>query len=322
MRALAWLLVVAALGVSPSALADGGGRATDLAHGFGSLWTTSPGAIVRLDARTGRMAAKLGAGPAPLSAITTGAGAVWGLLPWTVLRVDPRSGALRRFHVPGPAYAFAIGFGKVWVARYDDGTLYALDPASGEIVRAVAGIPSAVEAVSVGRGSVWVVSVGPWRRGPGGTLVPRGPGTLSRISPTSGKILARIRVGRGAGAVAVGTRTVWVANFRGVGSDSSLSRIDLRTNHVAATIRLPARPVAVEAGAGFVWTVIGADAAGRIVRVDPRTNRTVVRRVPRSWVPSAVAVFRGRVWVASGGSATVTRFNPRTLASQTFSIPR
>jgi streptogramin lyase len=235
-------------------------------------------------------------------------------------RVDPATGNVRRFGIPGPAYAFAVGFGRVWVAGYEDGRLLGIDPSTGRILSTTNGLPVATEAIAVGRDSLWIASVGPWRKGRGGTMVPLGRGTLTQISP-DGTIRARIAVGRGAGAVTVGARTVWVANFRGVGADTSLSRVDQRTNRLAATIRMRGRPVAVATGLGFAWAVTG-ESRGRVVRVDPRTNRTMARTVPGSWALSAIVVFRGRVWVASEGSATVTRLDPRTLASRSIRVAR
>ncbi len=64
------------------------------------------------------------------------------------------------------------------------------------------------------------------------------------------------------------------------------------TPHVAATIPVGGRPVAVAAGFGLVWVV--DQAGGTVERIDPRTNTVAV----------------GSVWVANVADSTVTRIEP------------
>jgi YVTN family beta-propeller protein len=95
----------------------------------------------------------------------------------------------------------------------------------------------------------------------------------------------------------------------------------------AAVIPLPgAGPMAV--AHGLLWVL---DAAGRVVRIDPRTNRVVGKplRVPAD--AAAIAVAQGTLWVArvadgdlgAPGKDWVTRIDPasgRTMA--TVTVPR
>ena len=311
--AIALVLAVAvAAAAAAVARADGGGRATGLATAAGKVWTTVRGGILPLDPRTGRIV-----GPAratgPLGELTSG-DQLWGLRPWTLVRIDLRRHAVSEFHIHGPAYAFAAGFGSVWVANIRDGTLARIDVRSGRTVATIRGIGREAESVAVGFGSVWVSSVGPWRKGRGGVMVPVGRGTVTRVDPGRNAIVGRIRVGRGAAAVATGEAGVWVANSRGIRPDDTVSRIDPRTNRLTATIAVPHGASGVAAGAGAAWVVEWPrGGGGYLTRIDAATNRARTTRLRPSWIPGAVLVSGGRIWVADEGTATVLRIDPRTL---------
>jgi DNA-binding beta-propeller fold protein YncE len=316
-RAAFFVLVLAvAAALAEHARADGGGGATDLATASGKVWTTVPGGVVPIAPRTGRIAGSP-VSTGPLRRIAGGGNALWGLRPWTLVRIDPGTGAVRPTAIHGPAYALAAAFGSVWIPSYEDGRLTRVDARTGHVVASIAGVGNAAEAIAAGFGSVWVASVGPWRKGRGGVMVPYGPGSVTRIDPTTNRVVARIGAGRGAGAIAVGEGAVWVASFRGVGADNTVTRIDPRTNRVVATVRPGGRPAAIGAGAGYAW-VVGDEL---LVRIDPKTNR-VRRRSTANREPSAVTIFSGAVWVANSGASTVSRIDPRTLAVATVGIPR
>ena len=84
------------------------------------------------------------------------------------------------------------------------------------------------DALAVGDGSVWVAN----------SL----DGTVSRIDPHNGAVIATIAVGEGPAAIATGTGGVWVANqFAG-----TVSRIDPATDTVARTITAPIRQTRVD----------------------------------------------------------------------------
>jgi DNA-binding beta-propeller fold protein YncE len=74
--------------------------------------------------------------------------------------------------------------------------------------------------------------------------------TLARIDPKSTRIVARIPVGRGAAAVAVGEGAVWVADSL----TQTLSKIDPRTNKVTS-VPIGVIPIDIAVGAGGVWVV-------------------------------------------------------------------
>lgn len=262
--------------LAPAAGADGGGRAEDVAVGSGRVWTTLDNRVVAVDPATGRIEAP---------AIHTGGyGAGLAVDGRTLWRLQPHS-----------LVAASVSTRRV---RFRTRLRAAHSP----------------QAVAVGGGSVWLASIGPWHAGKGGVLVPDGPGIVLRIDPVSGAVRARVRIGRGPQAIAVGDGSVWVLNGRGLGADDTLDRIDLQTNHVVASMPVPHWSTSVAVGRRCVWVVSEPQSAGGVVtRIDARTNRPVTRRIPRSWIPAAVVLAAGSVWIADPGVAQLIRVDPRTL---------
>ena len=125
-------------------------------------------------------------------------------------------------------------------------------------------------------------------------------GTVSRIDPSSNKVVATIRVGRRPGGIAVDGSTAWVSNFE----DATVSRIDTTTNTVTATLQVGTVPSDVALGEGAVW-VGGLP----LSRIDPRTNK--VTRFQGVHV-SSVATSPGAVWVARNEGAVVLRLDTST----------
>lgn len=129
-----------------------------------------------------------------------------------------------------------------------------VDPGTNRVVgRTPVSSPSGVD---FGHGSVWVTSAG--------------SGTLSRIDPDTGEVVAKIEVGRGAVDVAVDERggAVWVAGLHlpedfgeSLPPEHSearkLSRVDPKTNRVVAEVPIGANSPtggaqSVEVGEGAV----------------------------------------------------------------------
>ena len=75
-----------------------------------------------------------------------------------------------------------------------------------------------------------------------------------------------------------------------------------------AKVRTGSGPCGAASGFGSVWVAVYA--TGRLVRIDPQTNRVVQRiRIARGVCPLAIAA--GSVWVASDRTDTVYRVDPR-----------
>jgi YVTN family beta-propeller protein len=63
-------------------------------------------------------------------------------------------------------------------------------------------------------------------------------------------VLARIRVGAGPAALAVGAGSLWVASS----ADGTVSRIDPRTDQVTATVSVTGAPTSLTITGSSVWT--------------------------------------------------------------------
>jgi streptogramin lyase len=218
----------------------------------------------------------------------------------------------------------AFGAGSVWVSSGD----YYPEPAGGkqpnDVVlrvdpqtnRVVDRIPVyTASGVAFGHGSVWVASAS--------------YGTVSRIDPQTGEMVANIEVGRGAVDIATDERSgaVWVAGLylpKDYGGydlpnrspDNKLSRVDPETNRVVAQIPIRADSPyggasSVAVGEGAVW--VQSD-DGRLLEVDPAANEVVAEITIGQW-SSHLAVSGGAVWATvQGGSSgeRLVRVDPST----------
>jgi YVTN family beta-propeller protein len=122
--------------------------------------------------------------------------------------------------------------------------------------------------------------------------------------------VSTIDVGQGPGDVAAEGGFVWVLNH----GDSTVSKIDPRTNKVVATITLPP-PIghlAVSPGAVWVASINGND----IRKIDPQTDK-VVATIPSTDGPAAMSYGAGSLWVCGWIDGAVVRLNPAT--NQTMS---
>jgi len=313
MRFVAAICVALVLVLAPGAAADGGGRAETVAFGAGQLWTTVREGLASVDPASGRTAPTIRTGSYGTVIAATDR-TVWQLQPHTLLAVDIATRRVRvRSGLGQAAYALATGIGAVWVPSFDSDTLSKIDARSGARRWRVR-VAHSPEAVTTGDGSVWLVSTGRWHKGRGGVMVPDEQGVVLRLDPATGAVRARIMIDRGPTAIAFGAGAAWVLNGRGIGADDSLDRVDTRTNRLAASIRVPHWSTGVAVGRRYAWVVSEPKSAGgTITRIDLRTRRAVTRPIPHSWIPQAVALAAGGVWVADPGVAQLIRIDPHSL---------
>lgn len=159
--------------------------------------------------------------------------------------------------------------------------------------------------LEIAHGSVWVSNPG--------------NGTVQRVDPATGKVVAEVTVKRPAAAMTSGFGSVWVANSGDKTTPRAILRIDAKTNAVAASV-----PVGVAdsegslaAGEGAVWAL--TDRKGVLSRIDPATNKVVAEIAvkPHSF---AAQVGHGAVWVTNTGepkskaNGSVQRIDPKTNA--------
>jgi virginiamycin B lyase len=132
--------------------------------------------------------------------------------------------------------------------------------------------------------------------------------SVTRIDPKANAIVDTITVGKEpCSGLAAGFGSLWVPNC----GDSTVSRVDLKTGKIAATLKLTIGndEGGLAAGAGSVWMM--TDAKGTLARIDPATNAVVaeIYVAPGSF---AVAFGEDAVWVTSSEKSVVTRVNAHT----------
>jgi virginiamycin B lyase len=141
--------------------------------------------------------------------------------------------------------------------------------------------------------------------------------SVARLNPKTNAAGAAIQVGkRPCSGLAVGFGSLWVPNC----GDQTLSRVDLKTGGVAATIpcTIGNTEGSIAAGAGSIWIV--TDSKGTLARIDPATNGIVaeVYVAPGSY---GLAYGEDALWVTSSERNLVTRVDPRTnLIVETIAV--
>jgi hypothetical protein len=197
-----------------------------------------------------------------------------------------------------------VGGGSVWVAVESgsggDSLIARIDPATNEVLETIALDQLPGQLAFEGR-SLWIGL----------------PGSVQRVNPESGQVVAEIA---GPGTFVTSTPgAIWALD-----SADSIARIDPTTNQVAATVTLdrPADgyilspPVGTP---GAVWVMAfrddeqAAGGSGELFRIDSITNAVVARFDLE--MAGRLAVGDGAVWVVSGltaDSTTLTRIDTAT----------
>jgi YVTN family beta-propeller protein len=132
-----------------------------------------------------------------------------------------------------------------------------------------------------------------------------GDGTVSRVSRTSGAVLATIAVGTKPYGIAYGSGSVWVANY----GDDTVDRITAGT--VVATIAVGDGPLGLVHDGTDVW--VSNHLAGTVKRISPASN-TVTATITVGNKPCFLHVRQsnGTIRVANYASNTVGVIDPAT----------
>jgi virginiamycin B lyase len=307
------------------------GRALGLAVGGGYVWVTASdeGEVLRIDPTTQKITpVRVGGFPV---GIAVEAGDVWFVDRdrAKVERLNPRT--LQPVGIP-----IQVGGSPAWLARAAHylfvgdavrGIVSRIDERSGKVAgRPIRVAPPAEAApglaVAPAGSSVWVssfasstlsrVSASSTTSAPRAVIASSGPttGANTRSLPSRAKVVARIRLGRGApaplggGALTVGEGAVWAMSD----AESTLMRIDPTRNAVVARIKVPP-PDTTAAGDGAVWLTYPLD--DTVSRIDPATNKVTasIHVGPR---PTGIAISPGAVWVADDYGPSVSRIDPAT----------
>ena len=308
------------------------GRALGLAVGGGYVWATAShaGEILRIDPAT-RKIRSVRVGGFPVE-ITVTAGSVWFVDRdrAELGRLDPRTlhPVGTPIRVGGAPASLARAGHYLFVGDPVRGTVSRIDARSGKAAGRPIRIAPPAEAapgltVAPAGGSVWVsnfasstlarVSASPSTSGPRAVIASSGRTTPTngQAPPPAGKIVARIRLGRGApapaggGAFTVGAGAVWAMSD----AEERLMRIDPSRNVVVARINVPPEPDTAVAGDGAVWLTYSSNDA--VLRIDPSTDK-VTATIPIRAEPAGIATTPGAVWVADLSGPSVSRIDPAT----------
>ncbi len=191
-------------------LAPGWGQPSGIAAVPGGVWLSSwyLGEIVRIDAVTGRITARIPVGKpqdGPYS-VVYGAGSLWvtDFRTSDLLRLNPRTGhRIAAIHLPGGIRYVTAGGGYVWVTTFRGGpvnNLVKIDPATGQVL-ASQPMPG-----NYGTGGLAIAATGTavWLLADGGPAV-------RAVNPASMHVVASARTGatRYPLALAVSGRDAW-----------------------------------------------------------------------------------------------------------------
>jgi YVTN family beta-propeller protein len=199
--------------------------------------------------------------------------------------------------VTAPPGAIVYGAGSVWVSFPDSQSVSRISPASSRVVASIPlGIPA--QSLAVAASGLWAVGSGP-----------TDPFlTLERINPTFGSVSRARRlpvvVPGDSGSLSSRGATLLVAPRTGL-----LTRIDARSGRTLGRLDPNAAPSAAALGFGSSW--LAYREADLVVRVD---SSGAITQIPVGRGPSAIAVGKRSVWVASALDGTVKSIDPATSA--------
>ena len=136
--------------------------------------------------------------------------------------------------------------------------------------------------------------------------------SVHRLDPKSDKFVT-VTVGTSpCSGLAAGFGSIWVPNCGDrTGAGKSVSRVDMKTNTVIATLPIgPAQSEGgVATGGGSFWMV--SDQKGILSRVDPATNKVIAEiTVPEK--SAAVNFGEDAAWVTTPGANQLTKVDAKT----------
>ena len=180
--------------------------AFSVAFGDGAVWAISGAYVAKIDAASASITQVRDCCGVP-TGISVGEGGVWiADLYLGVLLISPESArTLNRVKTGYNADSVLAADGSVWVSvtdnRGENAAVLRYDPQTLAPVQTIPVAPPTsfhpkTLTLAAGEGSVWVADAD--------------RGTLVRIDPSSGEIVATIRIGGSPRAVAVGEKRVWV----------------------------------------------------------------------------------------------------------------
>jgi YVTN family beta-propeller protein len=191
-----------------------------------------------------------------------------------------------------PTETIAVAGQTGWVACKEESRVVKLDLRRGRELRSVR-IGAPVTAVALGYRSVWALDSG---------------GTLTRISPSSGRVSRRIALGASRPYnVWIGAGSVWVA----ADGSGEVFRVSPATNRVTARIAVGDGPADMAFDGAAAWVINHRDLG--LVRIDTRTNTPSRLVTLVADAPERMALLDGSLWITGRGT-DVLQVDPATGA--------
>jgi DNA-binding beta-propeller fold protein YncE len=235
----------------------------DLAVGAGSVWATQfDGRLVRIDARTGRIRARISARPIYFgSVVTFGGGFVWTgndderNQTGSVSKIDPATNHLVG-NLPGlgSPQSIAFGQGAVWVADHA-GWLVKIDPDRLKVI-ARQRLDFGPHGVVATPHAVYVADAH--------------GGRLLQADPKTAKVKRIAALSPGPITPAVGAGAIWASSAQawgGTTEDDRVMRIDPATLKIVQVVHLGGNVPSVAFGFESLWVPVGTGSV--VVRIAP-----------------------------------------------------
>jgi hypothetical protein len=193
----------------------------------------------------------------------------------------------------GP-YRLAGAGTTLWTISSSVSKAAGIDTAAADPKARTVDLPSDPYDVAVGEGAVWIVTNASGARG-GGRLIAIDPAS-GRVSETrpSASTLVGVTTGHGA---------VWVLEESG----AVLRRVSPRALNTVAEIPVGTGSSAVVADPAAVWVANGD--AGRLLHIDPSSNRIVARIAVRASDSVSLAAGGGAIWWIDKDRGTASRID-------------
>jgi DNA-binding beta-propeller fold protein YncE len=285
----------------PFRVAAGQGSVWVLSRGPMPCSPAAPCTVARIDPGTNRLVGTPTRLPADGWDLAVGAGSVWATqFDGRLIRIDARTGGIRARIAARPIYFGSVvtfGGGFVWTGNDDErnhsGSVSKIDPATNRLVGNLPGLGSP-QSIAFGRGAVWVADHAGWlvkidparleviarRRldfGPHGVVVAPDAvyvadahgSRLLQADPETVKVQRIAQLSPGPIAPAVGAGWIWSSSaevWGGTTKDDRVLRIDPATLRIVQVLHLGDNVPSVAFGFGSVWVPV---ATGSVVRIAP-----------------------------------------------------
>jgi DNA-binding SARP family transcriptional activator/ABC-type branched-subunit amino acid transport system substrate-binding protein len=308
-RRAPWLVAAGIVLIAAAAAA----AALLLWSGSGAISALPPGQVGVIDAQSHRVLARIPIAGGPVR-LAVGGRTVWvgSDQAGTVARLDARTRTATSTLVSTSGFpsALAVGQGAVWALDGQSGLLAKISPPYTSVEHRVRVSTKNLAydqsresldpaALAVGLGSVWTTD---------------GSRQLTRVNPTTMRLVGKIDLGAPLDGVTVGGGLVWAIS----GASAMAIAVD-RHGRVHARIPIASRPgfespypFAVASGEGFVWVLNGNTAT--LTKIDPGQRivvATIAIGIDRA--PTRLAVGAGAAWVADA-DGTLARVDASTNA--------